>query len=646
MKYCQWTIGSTTVRNPDRLRDGLILLKINFDNKEWNLEQQEKFFDLLRDSGIYEMEEESYRLMTRARKQEHARKWISILNQLGFCFAYESSGKKVIITNAGEALINHPEIEQEIFLRQLFKYQKPCALPKQNGDSFSSVAILPFVASLKMAYELGGLSKEEISIYLNSTVRMDELDAIIGQIKTYRAKRKTILGPVKRKEYYYETQLARLRDVFQEEIDERLEMISELIKECKKSRKYLISKNGGRLIADITRGGKGSKTKKAVRTQALLRDAIITKQSPNAIRNIFLDYYLPLKIATLKDYADLTVRYLRKSGLFSINKDRLVIISEKESLIKELLSRSWALMSDKEYYDYLWSDSLPTMPTDNPDYLANQIKILSQKEKQYIYKLGLKSPTDLVQVETTSSANIIELKGKAKNLEQNVLQLKEIDFYYSQGRDDQIDDILNYYDLIMGRQILGGEAYYPAYLEWNTWRVFLSINTLLNKPYQARRFKVDEELQPINHAPGNGADMVFEYDKFIIVTEVTLITRSNQWSAEAEPVPRHVAKVKHDNSGKDVYGVFIAPQIDDNTVLQFFNNRVHSISGNIINLAIIPFTIDQIKYMLSVFKSKRYSVKDLQVLLESIKMEMDLTKDALSWNKRIPIILDAWAEAL
>jgi len=646
MKYYQWTIGGTTVRNPDRLRDGLMLLKDNFANKEWNLDQQEIFFDILRSSGIYEMGDEKYRSMTKARKQEHTRKWISILNQLGFCFAYESSGKKVIITGAGEALINHPEIEQEIFLRQLLKYQKPCALPKQNGDSFSDVAILPFIASLKMVYELGGLSKEEISVYLNSTVRIGDIDNIISQIKSYRTKRKTIIGRVKQKEFYYGTQLARLRDVFREEIDERFGKISALIKECKKSQKYLISKNGGRLLADITRGGKGSNTKKAVRTQALLRGAIITKQSLSTIRNIFLDYYLPLKMATLKDYADLTVRYLRKSGLFSINRDRLVVISEKESLIKELLSRSWPLTADKEYLDYLWSDSLPTLPTDKSDYLTNQIEMLSQKEKQYIHKLGPKSLTDLIQVEITPSANIIELKGRAKNLEQNVLQLKEIEFYYSQSQDDQIDDILNYYDLILGRQILGGEAYYPAYLEWNTWRVFLSINTLLNKPYHARRFKVDEELQPINHAPGNGADMVFEYDKFIIVTEVTLITRSNQWSAEAEPVPRHVAKVKYDNSGKDVYGVFIAPEIDANTVLQFFNNRVHSISGNIIKLVIIPFTINQIKYLLSVFKVKRYSVKDLQVLLEAIKMEMEATKDALLWNKRIPAILRTWAEAL
>ena len=119
MKYFQWTIGSTTVRNPDRLREGLQILNDHFDGQEWNIAQQEKFFNLLRENKVYEMDEENYGRMISARKQEHARKWISVLNQLGFCFAYESSGKPVIITPAGKALLDNPDIEDEVFLRQL-----------------------------------------------------------------------------------------------------------------------------------------------------------------------------------------------------------------------------------------------------------------------------------------------------------------------------------------------------------------------------------------------------------------------------------------------------------------------------------------------------------------------------------------------
>ena len=176
MKYFQWTIGSTTVRNPDRLREGLKILKDHFDGQAWNRSQQEKFFNLLREHKVYEMDDSDYGNMTSDRKQEHARKWVSVLNQLGFCFAYESSEKPVIITKAGDSLINNPEIEDEVFLRQLLKYQKPCALPKQNGASFENVSVLPFIVSLKTTYKLQGLSKEEISIFLNTTVRMSDVD--------------------------------------------------------------------------------------------------------------------------------------------------------------------------------------------------------------------------------------------------------------------------------------------------------------------------------------------------------------------------------------------------------------------------------------------------------------------------------------
>src|SRR3989344_4434188 len=221
MKYFQWTIGSTTVRNPDRLREGLQILKDHFDGQEWNIAQQEKFFDLLRKNKVYEMEEKDYSGMSKTRKQEHARKWVSVLNQLGFCFAYESSGKPVVITSTGKALLDNPDIEDEVFLRQLLKYQKPSALPKQNGASFENVSVLPFLVSLEVTYEMRGLSKEEISIFLNTTVRMEDIDNIIKEIREYRTQKSKIEGRVKKKEFYVKSQLAWLEEIFADEIKER-----------------------------------------------------------------------------------------------------------------------------------------------------------------------------------------------------------------------------------------------------------------------------------------------------------------------------------------------------------------------------------------------------------------------------------------
>lgn len=648
MKYFQWTIGSTTVRNPNRLREGLHILNDHFNSQEWNTAQQEKFFNLLRENKVYEMDEEDYGRMTSARKQEHARKWISVLNQLGFCFAYESSEKPVIITPAGRSLLNNPDIEDEVFLRQLLKYQKPCALPKQNGATFKNVSVLPFIVSLKITHELSGLSKEEISIFLNTTVRMKDIDKIIKQIKLYRNQRNTIEGRVKKKEFYVKTQLARLEEVFADEINERVILIKKLLKEYKKNPAVISSSAGKKLLQEITKGGKGSNTIKAIKAQKNISAAIKKGNGLTTIKKSFLVYYLPLKIATLKDYADLTARYLRKSGLFSVSRDKLITITEKEGLINSLLKQKWGLISDDKYLAYLWGDSLPTLPSDNADYLKNHLATIRAKEKILFDKVGARESLKLVGDKVALAEDIIGLKQQSKVVETNLFRLKEIDFYYSQSEEKQIEDIINFYDLILNREILGGEAYYPAYLEWNTWRVFLAIDTLANKPYEARNFKLDDELQPLNHAAGNQPDMVFEYENFVLVTEVTLSVRANQWSSESEPVPRHVAKIQSKFKGqKDVFGIFVAPQIDTNSVLTFFNNRQYAIENDdIIEMTIIPLTIEQIKWLLGIFKEKRFSTQDMKRLLELIRSEIATSKNALEWGKKIPAIMNGWAEQL
>lgn len=647
MKYFQWTIGSTTVRNPDRIREGLQILKDRFNGQAWNTFQQEKFFDLLREHKVYEIDDDDYVNMTSARKQQHARKWLSVLNQLGFCFAYESSDKPVIITKAGESLLNNSEIEDEVFLRQLLKYQKPCVLPKQNGDSFENASVLPFIVSLKTTYDLQGLSKEEISIFLNTTVRMGDVDKTIQQIKDYRVQRSNIEGRVKRKEFYVKVQLDRLEEVFNDEIRERTILIKELVSGHKKNPVFVVSQPGKKLLAAITKGGKGSNTKKAKRAQLAITKTIKSGNGVIGAKKVFLEYYLSLKIATLKDYADLTARYLRKSGLFSVSRDKLITITEKDDLIKSLLSQKWNLVGDKEYLDYLWSDSLPTLPSDKADYLKNHLSTIKTKEKALFERVGARESLSLIGKDIVPAQDVLGLKQQTRSIETNLLKLKEIEFYYSQREEKQIDDIISFYDLILTKQILGGEAYYPAYLEWNTWRVFLAIDTLTNKPYEARNFKLDDELQPVNHAAGNQPDMVFEYENFVLVTEVTLSVRANQWSSESEPVPRHVAKIQSKFRGKkDVFGVFVAPNIDTNSILTFFNSRQYSIDDFIIEMTIVPLSVNQIIWLLDIFKQKRFSTQDMKRLFEAIKSEIPSSKNAIEWSKKIPALMNDWAQKL
>src|SRR5260363_162151 len=104
------------------------------------------------------------------------------------------------------------------------------------------------------------------------------------------------------------------------------------------------------------------------------------------------------------------------------------------------------------------------------------------------------------------------------------------------------------------------------------WRAFLAINSLLNKPFDARRFKIAQDFLPVCTAPGNGPALLFEFDDYVIAVEVTLTDNSRQEASEGEPVRRHVADLAvhyAECPGKPVYGLFIANRIDSNTAETF-----------------------------------------------------------------------------
>src|SRR5260363_321588 len=73
------------------------------------------------------------------------------------------------------------------------------------------------------------------------------------------------------------------------------------------------------------------------------------------------------------------------------------------------------------------------------------------------------------------------------------------------------------------------------------WRACLPIKSLLNKPFHARRFKIDQDFLPLFAAPVTGPPLIFEFDDYVIAVEVTLTDNSPQEASEGEPVRRHVA---------------------------------------------------------------------------------------------------------
>ena len=320
---------------------------------------------------------------------------------------------------------------------------------------------------------------------------------------------------------------------------------------------------------------------------------------------------------TFNDYADTNLRYLKATGLVQSKGRGLSLVPEKHVFVEKLIQDTGIPDSDRSYFITLCNGA--KLPTDNKDSaLAVLDDLLRQLEKRGI-------PFDATGKPTDTPADIAIIRHQIEGIlsERNEEE-------YATRQAVEWEEIAAYMELIITRRgkktLSNGEdievpqAEAPAYFEWVLWRAFLAINSLANKPYEARRFKIDQDFLPVGTAPGNGPDLIFEFHDFVIVVEVTLTDNSRQEAAEGEPVRRHVADlVSHygAQSGKPVYGLFIANRIDSNTAETFRIGVWFTRTDDKMRLDIIPVTLVQFKaFFEALFTSGRVEVGLIRELLD------------------------------
>lgn len=527
-----WHLGNTTVRNPYRLKSALEALQNStLQGKLIGRDQESRFAELLHEEGIVNVarieEEEG------GDYSDLGRKWRSALSQLGF--------------------ITH----------------KISRVLESNGVD----------SALKIASEHVGLSGKPFEITANGKRLIDaeiitlEQDAILRSLLAYRIpsiiESSYDCNPFSPIKFVVDvlfkiSELSGEQDISFDEFelfiqtstpDDGIENIARQVIEYRANK--------------IANNGRVRHFKKV--------------ESEKRVKDVYgniADW--ETKARTFRDYADLNLRYLKATGLF-VSKGKGIKFSPiKQELAKLINQQEEVNLTGDNYLVDLWNGAI--LPTDN----AEVSKIVSESLKEKITNLGDK-PIDTSE----DDENTERLK-----LEFQFEQLLEWNYYKDQS--SQCDDISKWITaLINNKKIVVSEDYEikipsseaPAYFEWIIWRSFLAINSLKNKPWEARRFKIDQDFLPIHHAPGNGPDMVFEFEDFTIVVEVTLTTSSRQEAAEGEPVRRHVAKYL-ENSDKPVLGLFIAINIDTNTANTFKIGEWYLTDDTKLNLDIVPIKLE------------------------------------------------------
>jgi AlwI restriction endonuclease len=350
---------------------------------------------------------------------------------------------------------------------------------------------------------------------------------------------------------------------------------------------------------------------------------------------------------TFGDYADLTIRYLKATGLVQAKGHGITLVPEKHFFIERYAADSHIPSSDKDYLIELCNGA--QLPTDDEVTAKLVLNDLVGK---------LNSRGEQFDLTSRNISDVANLNIVRHEIEDKISILNEIDYAKTQCK--QWEEIAAYMDLLITNSrskklatsdddedleigIPQGEA--PAYFEWVIWRAFLAINNLKNPPNDCRKFKIDQDFLPISTAPGGGPDLIFEFEDFVVVVEVTLTTSSRQEAAEGEPVRRHVADCVQDYANKKVYGLFLANQIDSNTAETFRFGIWYLKDDQKLNLDIVPLPLLQFKELFeAMFKSS--SVKNSHIQDVLIKCRDLNSHESPVWKRKITEEVSSYSAAL
>lgn len=577
-----WNLGTTTVRNPRRIKDGLTLFAGEFNGnasgreREILLWHRLKMTDIVKDSGVTTEEP-----AVTPSDDINGRKWRACFYKMGFISAdkYKAvegtevelselksedlglTGKPYEVTPIGRRLIEATSLGaiQDVFLRQLLRLEITSPLESEPP----TVQIKPLVFVLQLLNELSirsqpGLTREEIAAFVQTAVSHNGMTDLVDDIIVYREQRAQRTGRAAKRRFDKET-----------------------------------------------------------------------------IENARAANGLTVKPETLIDYADTTFRYLRMSGLFALDGRRLIIRNERRPAVDVILSSEPVFVAQTDPLQYLTQFYKGgSIPTDDADTALEEIRKYTEL---------------LLQHEVTPVAHADDLIGQpAHDIESARYAIQE---QYKTDRerrfaqshwddDDTIIETLSYLKKLNGDRTIDvdiDEA--PMFLEWAAWRGLLVFDSLAKRAEETRNFEIDEDMMPTRTASSGRADIVMDYQQFVLVTEVTMKTSSRQEAAEGEPVRRHVADVLTSTAAKDVYGLFIAPDIDYNTA-ETFRTGVWYNRDSVNFLNIVPIGLSAYIRIIESLISRRRTPVDFKALLDRCLVFRNVV--APQWLSKIEQEVDQW----
>lgn len=325
---------TTSPRTPSKMIPEIQLLSEHFEGQKWCKETQTAFINQLAQSAFFEGNGSSNN------KDFSARDRINRAPKaLGFVDLYPT----IKLTDVGKAFV-YGKRPQEVFLRQLLKYQLPSPYHKESDSIKGSFYIKPYLEIIRLIRDLGKLSFDELKIYGLMLTDYRRYDSVKSAILSFRTEIETRKGEYKK--VVEEKWIDALKITYAEEI-------------------------------------KRGKTKTRETTDKSLKKFLNTKKS------------------NTRDYADACFRYLRYTGLVSIShKNRAIsFYSDKEKEINYLLDnigRKPVFVCDvKKYKEYLFNAAIPRLYGDKIENVIDHLMHISDYTQRQLSGKGIEELKDI-----------------------------------------------------------------------------------------------------------------------------------------------------------------------------------------------------------------------------------------------------------
>lgn len=302
---------TTSPRTPAKMIPEIGLLNTHFSGQQWNTETQIAFMDLLKEENFFNGEGTNDPAFSARDRINRAPK------ALGFVVLSPA----IQLTPAGEELVNTGR-KEEIFLRQLLKFQVPSPYHKPSENS-AKFWVKPYLELLRLVRHFGSLKFDELMIFGLQLVDFREFDTIVKKINQFRIAKARNEGNYKKF---------------------RAEYINRELKEIYRS--------------DITSGNTRTRQTKV-----------------SSIEN-----FLNTKSSNMRDYADACIRYLRATAIVNISQlgKSISIIPEKIQEVDYFLQNTdrapCFIDNEDQYVSYLGNSKLPALFTDNRELLEQRIR--------------------------------------------------------------------------------------------------------------------------------------------------------------------------------------------------------------------------------------------------------------------------------